>query len=97
MYISCAPRIHALICTQVPQWLSMAAQAMQAKYTNDRFEITRKVTASTAGDWWIKCLDCPGKLYTPGPGETLSNYGIHLRNRQHRQRVNERVNGHSVA
>ena len=31
------------------------------------------------------------QLYTPGPGETLSNYEVHLKNRMHRQRVNERV------
>src|SRR5262249_11862138 len=31
------------------------------------------------------------KLYTPGPAETLSNYEVHIKNRQHRQRVNNRV------
>ena len=31
------------------------------------------------------------KLYTPGPGETLSNYEVHLKNRMHRYRVNERL------
>lgn len=30
-------------------------------------------------------------MYTPGPGETLSNYYVHLKNRQHRQRVNDRL------
>lgn len=33
------------------------------------------------------------QLYTPGPGETLTNYEVHLKNRQHRQKVNNRVNG----
>lgn len=33
------------------------------------------------------------QLYTPGPGETLSNYEVHLKNRQHRARVAGRVNG----
>ncbi len=37
------------------------------------------------------------QLYTPGPGETLSNYDVHLKNRQHRQRVNERLSGQTVA
>ena len=31
------------------------------------------------------------QLYTPGPGETLSNYEVHLKNRMHRYRVNERL------
>lgn len=67
-------------------------QLMQDKYHNDRFEvILRKVNATSSPEWRIKCLDCPGKLYTPGPGETLSNYEVHLKNRLHRQKVNERV------
>ncbi|KAF8958931.1 hypothetical protein BDZ97DRAFT_1839880, partial [Flammula alnicola] len=78
--------------TWPPPWLSSAMQAMQARYPNDRFEvILRKVNASSTPEWRIKCLDCPGKLYTPGPGETLSNYDVHLKNRQHRQRVNDRL------
>ncbi|KAI0729517.1 hypothetical protein C8Q72DRAFT_777824 [Fomitopsis betulina] len=67
---------------------------MQAKYPDDRFETTaRKPTApnAMAVEWRLKCLDCPGKLYTPGPGETLQNYEVHLKNRQHRQRVNVRL------
>ncbi|KAJ7628439.1 SNF5-domain-containing protein [Roridomyces roridus] len=75
-----------------PQWLSNALQAMQAKWENDKFEITlRKVNPSSTPEWRIKCLDCPGKLYQPGPNETLSNYEVHLRNRLHRQRVNDRM------
>ena len=27
----------------------------------------------------IKCLDCPGKLYTPGPGFTVDSFKFHLR------------------
>lgn len=54
-----------LICEQAPNWLTAAMQAMQAKYTNDKFEvILRKVTASTTPEWRIKCLDCPGKVRT---------------------------------
>ncbi|KIM36135.1 hypothetical protein M413DRAFT_320258 [Hebeloma cylindrosporum] len=75
-----------------PPWLASAVQVMQARYPNDRFEvILRKVNATSTPEWRIKCLDCPGKLYTPGPGETLSNYDVHLKNRQHRQRVNDRL------
>ncbi|KAI6126680.1 hypothetical protein F5141DRAFT_996972 [Pisolithus sp. B1] len=67
---------------------------LQDKYPDDKFEaILRKPTPKAVPEWRIKCLDCPGKLYNPGPGDTLSNYEVHLRNRQHRSRVNNRVNG----
>lgn len=39
----------------------------------------------------IRCHDCPGKLYTPGPGMTVDNFEVHLRNRQHKERVDDRV------
>ena len=39
----------------------------------------------------IRCHDCPGKLYTPGPDMTVGNFEIHLKNRQHRERVDARV------
>jgi SWI/SNF-related matrix-associated actin-dependent regulator of chromatin subfamily B protein 1 len=39
----------------------------------------------------IRCLDCPGKLYTPGPGMTVENFEVHLRNRQHKERVEARL------
>lgn len=39
----------------------------------------------------IRCHDCPGKLYTPGPDTTVGNFEIHLKNRQHRERVETRV------
>ncbi|ORY59073.1 uncharacterized protein BCR38DRAFT_460439 [Pseudomassariella vexata] len=41
----------------------------------------------------IRCLDCPGKLYTPGPDTAAGNFEIHLKNRQHREKVEARVNG----
>ena len=39
----------------------------------------------------IRCLDCPGKLYTPGPGQSVENFEVHLRNRGHRERVDARM------
>ncbi|PWY79740.1 SWI-SNF complex subunit [Aspergillus heteromorphus CBS 117.55] len=39
----------------------------------------------------IRCHDCPGKLYTPGPGTTVENFEVHLRNRQHKERVEDRI------
>lgn len=39
----------------------------------------------------IRCMDCPGKLYTPGPEMTVGNFEVHLKNRQHRERVDVRI------
>ena len=39
----------------------------------------------------IKCLDCPGKLYTPGPEAGVTNFEVHLKNKVHRERVDERM------
>ncbi|KAL9106227.1 MAG: hypothetical protein Q9227_008695 [Pyrenula ochraceoflavens] len=39
----------------------------------------------------IRCSDCPGKLYTPGPGTTVENFEVHLKNRNHREKVERRL------
>ena len=39
----------------------------------------------------IKCLDCPGKLYTPGPETGVTNFEVHLKNKLHRERVDDRL------
>ena len=39
----------------------------------------------------IKCLDCPGKLYTPGPETGVNNFEVHLKNRIHREKVDKRI------
>jgi SWI/SNF-related matrix-associated actin-dependent regulator of chromatin subfamily B member 1 len=39
----------------------------------------------------IKCLDCPGKLYTPGPGESVENFEVHVKIRKHREEVEARL------
>jgi SWI/SNF-related matrix-associated actin-dependent regulator of chromatin subfamily B member 1 len=41
----------------------------------------------------IKCNDCPGKQYTAAPNNAAENFEIHLRNRQHQQRVDNRLKG----
>lgn len=33
------------------------------------------------------------QLYTPGPGESLNNYEVHLKNRKHILKVQARLNG----
>ncbi|KAF2477946.1 SNF5-domain-containing protein [Lindgomyces ingoldianus] len=39
----------------------------------------------------IRCIDCPGKLYTAGPGLTVENFEVHLKNRQHKASVERRT------
>jgi hypothetical protein len=75
-----------------PAWLVSAMQGMQLQYPNDLLDIKYSLTTSTPG-WRIKCMDCPGKLYIPGPGETLSDFVVHVKNRVHRQRVSDRLAG----
>lgn len=84
-----APPAAAAAPPEPPKWLWNATQVMRTRYPDDIF-LLKRINGS---EWRIKCSDCPGKLYTPGPGETLSNYEVHLKNRQHRQRVNDRKNG----
>ncbi|CBY02183.1 similar to SWI-SNF complex subunit (Snf5) [Plenodomus lingam JN3] len=38
----------------------------------------------------IRCLDCPGKLYNAGPEQTVSNFELHLKNRQHLNNLGKR-------
>ncbi|KAF7540189.1 hypothetical protein G7054_g1566 [Neopestalotiopsis clavispora] len=45
----------------------------------------------------IRCLDCPGKLYTPGPDMTAINFEVHLKNKGHRDKVNARLRGSQPA
>ncbi|KAI0443374.1 hypothetical protein F4803DRAFT_561617 [Xylaria telfairii] len=39
----------------------------------------------------IRCSDCPGKLYTPGPDTSASNFEVHLKNKTHKERVEARI------
>ena len=39
----------------------------------------------------IKCLDCLGKLYTPGPETGVNNFEVYLKNRLHREKVERTV------
>ncbi|KAI1335749.1 hypothetical protein F5Y15DRAFT_397023 [Xylariaceae sp. FL0016] len=41
----------------------------------------------------IRCLDCPGKLYTPGPDTSAQNFEVHLKNKAHKERVEQRLQG----
>nr|CDI55247.1 related to SNF5-component of SWI/SNF transcription activator complex [Melanopsichium pennsylvanicum 4] len=95
-----SPRLASVAGAVPPEWLAQSGAALKARYPNDRFEIQQRprpagVAAPLAPEWRVRCLDCPGKLYTPGPDESLNNFEIHLRNRLHRANVNKRVYGNS--
>jgi hypothetical protein len=75
-------------CSQLPQWLSGAMQAMRAKYPTDRFEVTlRKVNATSTPEWRIKCQDCPGKVR-----ELVNQVGsfLLLKKKKHKTAVHSR-------
>ncbi|WFD03924.1 SWI/SNF chromatin-remodeling complex subunit [Malassezia obtusa] len=81
-----------------PAWLVQAAEASRQKYPNDSFQIQLRprppdLPPPAEEEWRIRCADCPGKVYKPGPGESLINFEIHLKNRSHRAAVARRL-GH---
>ena len=87
-----------------PQWLVDATKILRSKYKNDQFLIIEKPKPQQINDfkvniiteWRLKCLDCPGKMYTPGPGESADNFEKHLKNRQHKQKVLQRLEKESI-
>jgi len=75
-----------------PEWLKRATENLRAKYPGDEFDVVlRKIKPDKPADWRIRCHDCPMMVYTTGPGSTLSNFEVHLRNRKHREKVKERL------
>jgi SWI/SNF-related matrix-associated actin-dependent regulator of chromatin subfamily B protein 1 len=41
----------------------------------------------------IRCMDCPGKLYTAVEGKVEEDFAVHLKNRRHLGMVAKRVEG----
>lgn len=39
----------------------------------------------------IRCDDCPGKLYTAMPEQTIEKFEVHLKNKKHKAMVEERL------
>lgn len=39
----------------------------------------------------IRCVDCPGKLYTAVRDRVVDDFEVHLKNRKHREAVQVRV------
>ncbi|GAA6035174.1 hypothetical protein JCM8097_006403 [Rhodosporidiobolus ruineniae] len=74
-------------------WMVAAAAELRAKQVDDRFEIIPRPRPADPAvqEWRIRCLDCPGKLYNLGPGETLDGFLVHFKNRVHRTNVETRL------
>lgn len=78
--------------SQLPQWLVTALDTLRQRYPDDLFEgFVRQGNDPSETILRIRCNDCPGKLYIPGPSLTLENFEIHLKNRYHRTRVEQRL------
>lgn len=75
-----------------PAWLEPVKSAMQSKYPASRWAVVPKQVVGEDGEIWrVKCLDCPGKIYKLGPGETLENFELHLKNKAHNANVQARL------
>lgn len=45
----------------------------------------------------IRCDDCPGKLYTALPEDTVEKFEVHLKNKKHKAAVEDRISRDRVA
>ncbi|KAG8815945.1 SWI/SNF chromatin-remodeling complex subunit, partial [Serendipita sp. 399] len=74
-----------------PEWLVNDMARLRTKYPDSAFYVIRKQPEEGVNpEWRVKCSDCPQKLYKPGPGESLENFEVHLKNRQHLLRIAQR-------
>jgi len=92
------PGTRPLFPPNAPEWLQNCLEATRAQYPHDDFfamprPLQPGADPTAPPEWRLKCVDCPGKLYTPGPNETLDNFIVHLKNRTHRNNVNKRQSG----
>jgi SWI/SNF-related matrix-associated actin-dependent regulator of chromatin subfamily B protein 1 len=88
-----------------PDWLAQGLDRLRKAYPDDRFEGLMKhtaidpktqklVSANESNTSFphkyvprIRCLDCPGKAYMPD----VDGFESHLKNRNHRTNVDERL------
>ncbi len=56
------------------RWIVRGLEALAQKYPRDVFGVASRTSLDTTS-LKIKCFDCPGKLYNPGPGTTVDNFG----------------------
>ncbi|WWC72392.1 uncharacterized protein I206_106354 [Kwoniella pini CBS 10737] len=86
--IAISPTSGKKVHVEMPVWASRALAEMRSKYPRDDFTVLQKPRpADIVGpiEWRAKCMDCPGRIYSLGPGETLLNFEVHLKNRAHIQ------------
>lgn len=60
-------------------WQGMRPALSGARRPSDRRRLTARPSV------------CLCQMYKPGPGESLSNFDVHLKNRSHRGKVSERL------
>ncbi|GAA5864456.1 hypothetical protein JCM3774_005133 [Rhodotorula dairenensis] len=74
-------------------WMLAAAADLRARHVDERFEFAPRPRPdpSRPQEWRVRCLDCPGKVYNLGPGQTLDGYTVHFKNRVHRINVETRM------
>ncbi|GAA5980031.1 hypothetical protein JCM10908_001505 [Rhodotorula pacifica] len=78
---------------QPEPWMIAAAADLRARHVDERFEFAPRPRPdpSRPQEWRVRCLDCPGKVYNLGPGQTLDGYTVHFKNRIHRINVEMRM------
>ncbi|OSD00877.1 hypothetical protein PYCCODRAFT_645062 [Trametes coccinea BRFM310] len=79
-----------------PPWLHQALRDARLRYPGYAFDVVARLVPnpSTGGQvtlFRLVCGDCPGMLYHLGPGDTLSNFEMHLKDAHHRHRAQERM------
>lgn len=75
------------IAEDLLDWMPSKKRILESRNPHDVFDIVQLEN----GDYKVFCYDCPNKLYTIGPNETLKNFEVHLRNRSHRNSVEARL------
>lgn len=85
---------------ELPTWLQTALNRLRSHHQNDMFTIAKRPrtpqdppNAPEETFLRIRCHDCPGRQYALGPQLSLTNFEVHLNNRNHRQSVANRLSG----
>ena len=91
----------------IPDWLNYCVSRLKSLHPNALFTpyyipTTDQPSSTTSSSssllvsfssnhWKIRCFDCPEKGYSIGPANTLNNFAIHLKNKGHLERIEERL------
>lgn len=69
----------------IPDWMDEVLNKLLEKHPKDFFYLV-----VDGKEVKVKCYDCD-RVYMPGPNRTLSNFEVHLRNKQHCKLVRDRI------